>query len=109
MGFFQLFTQSKINDYVKEAGQLPSSILLDVRTPEEYIQGHIPGSVNIPLQDLEKASEILTDSSSPLYVYCQSGARSGLAVMLLKKMGYHKIQDMGGISGWRGTLETGGN
>ena len=51
-----------------------AAVLLDVRTPDEYAAGHIPGSVNYPL---ERLRDYEGDSSKPIYAYCRSGARSG--------------------------------
>lgn len=93
---------------MKEAREKIGSILLDVRTPEEYRSGHIPGSRNIPLQDLEQADTVLKDKDAPLYLYCQSGVRSSMAAALLRSMGFTQVSDMGGISGWHGEIERGG-
>ena len=53
MGFFDLFKQNDINQGVKDYHNIPGAVLLDVRTPQEYREGHIPGSINIPLQQLD--------------------------------------------------------
>ncbi len=72
--------------------------LIDVRTVEEYAEGHIDGSRNIPLADLnEKTDEI--DSSQPVVVYCRSGRRSAQAAELLAGRGY-VVHDLGAISSW---------
>ena len=85
MNFLHFFSRNKIDESVKEAREKTGSILLDVRTPEEYRSGHIPGSRNIPLQDLEQADTVLKDKDAPLYLYCQSGARSSMAAALPRK------------------------
>lgn len=54
MGFFDLFQQADIDQGVKEYLATPGAVLLDVRTSEEYRDGHIPGSKNVPLQALDK-------------------------------------------------------
>ena len=81
MGFFDLFRQPDINQGVEEYRAVPQAILLDVRTPEEYRGGHIPGSKNLPLQQIEKIESIAEKKETPLFVYCQSGARSRQAVI----------------------------
>lgn len=76
-------------------------ILLDVRTPEEYAKGHIPGARLLPLDEIaEKAKTVLPDTSAPVLVYCHSGRRSALAARTLTILGYTDIYDMGGLIDW---------
>lgn len=77
-------------------------VLLDVRTPEEYAAGHIPGSMNHPLERLQTYDG---DPDEPIYVYCRSGARSERAALLLRELGY-EAENIGGIIDYHGTLET---
>lgn len=86
----------------------PKAILLDVRTPEEYAQVHIPGSVLIP--DYELAARMLKelpDHNAPIVVYCRSGNRSRNAVMRLLQEGYTNVYDAGGINVWPYKTESG--
>ena len=92
---------------VEEAGRNPAIRLVDVRTPEEYREGHLPGSLNLPLDELARAEKALPDKQAPLYVYCLSGARSGMACRMLLKMVYAKVVNIGGIGGYRGRVESG--
>ena len=105
MGFFDLFRQPDINQGVEEYRAVPQAILLDVRTPEEYGGGHVPGSRNLPLQQIEKITAIAEKKETPLFVYCQSGARSRQAVSLLQRMGYVNVNDIGGMAAYRGKAE----
>lgn len=105
MGFFDLFRQPDINQGVEEYRAVPQAILLDVRTPEEYRGGHIPGSKNLPLQQIEKIESIAEKKETPLFVYCQSGARSRQAVSLLQRMGYENVNNIGGMAAYRGKVE----
>ena len=105
MGFFDLFRQPDINQGVEEYRAVPQAILLDVRTPEEYGGGHVPGSRNLPLQQIEKITAIAEKKATPLFVYCQSGARSRQAVSLLQRMGYENVNNIGGMSAYRGKVE----
>ncbi len=76
-------------------------ILLDVRTQEEYAEGHIPGSHLIPLQTLEEEAPLqLAHKDVPLFVYCRSGNRSLEAAEILVVLGYTQVYDMGGIIDW---------
>ena len=80
------------------------AVLLDVRTREEYAAGHIEGSRCLPLQEIEKAEELVRDKGTPLFVHCQSGARSARAAEMLKRMGYTGVRDIGGITGYNGKV-----
>ena len=78
-----------------------SVIVLDVRTPEEYAEKHIPGSVLIPLDTIERdAPKALPDKKRTILVYCRSGRRSAIAAKTLADMGYLSVFDFGGISRW---------
>ncbi|MBF8983138.1 rhodanese-like domain-containing protein [Lutibacter sp. B2] len=76
-------------------------ILLDVRTEEEYKEKHIPNSILIPLQDLDKmVEEKISDKDTTIFVYCRSGRRSQSAAEKLIEMGYENVFDLGGIIDW---------
>jgi len=76
-------------------------MLLDVRTPEEYAEGHIAGAKLIPVQVLaEHLNDVPKDKQ--VYVYCHSGARSARASKLLAANGFSHIENMeGGIVAWK--------
>ena len=95
-------TTININDGVKAFKEDKNTVLLDVRTQDEYNAKHIKGSINIPIQSLDKISINVENRSTPLYVYCHSGARSARAVKALKRMGYSKVTDIGGIKDYKG-------
>ena len=76
-------------------------IILDVRGKCEYEGGHLPGAINLPLAELPfKANKMLPDKDKIIVVYCLSGGRSKRAAMGLEKLGFTKVLNMGGISGW---------
>ena len=76
-------------------------ILLDVRTPEEYAEKHIPDSLLIPVDVIGKeAPAKLADRNTVIFVYCRSGRRSAAATEALVKMGYTNIYNLGGIIDW---------
>ena len=106
MGFFDLFKQIDINQGVKDYHNIPGAVLLDVRTPQEYREGHIPGSKNLPLQTIDKVDSIVENKDTVLYVYCHSGARSRQAVSYLQHMGYTNVNNIGGIAAYRGKVES---
>ena len=105
MGFFDFLNTPDINDGVARFDSTANAVLLDVRTPEEYVQGHIPHSRNIPLQELNRVETEVPDKAAPLFVYCLSGVRSRQAVSELKRMGYVNVENIGGINGYRGKAE----
>ena len=83
-------------------------ILLDVRTIEEYEVKHIPGSVLIPVEVIDKeAKEKLKDKTATIFIYCRSGRRSVTASEILVKQGYTNVFNLGGINNWPYETETG--
>lgn len=106
MGFFDFLRGSDINQGVKQYSETPGAVLLDVRTPQEYRQGHIPGSQNVPLQEIGRVSTAAAEKSTPLFVYCHSGARSRQAANELQRMGYVNVKNIGGIAAYTGKVET---
>ena len=105
MGFFDFLHGPDINQGVKEYGGLAGAVLLDVRTPQEYREGRIPGSKNVPLQELDRVAAVAARRDTPLFVYCHSGARSSQAVRLLARMGYTGVKNIGGIAAYTGKVE----
>ena len=82
-------------------------IVLDVRTEEEYNEGHIEGAVLIPDYEINtKAESILKDKEQLLLVYCRSGRRSKLAAESLAALGYTNIKEFGGIIDWQYEIVT---
>ena len=94
-----------MNITAEEAKKLMDSesgyVILDVRTEQEYAQGHIPGAILIPDYEIsEKAESVLTDKDQLILVYCRSGRRSKNAAAQLEDMGYTRIREFGGILDW---------
>lgn len=106
MGFFDFLRGSNIDQGIKEYSETRDAVLLDVRTPQEYQQGHIPGSKNVPLQEIDRVNAAVGGKDTPLFVYCHSGARSCRAVGALRRMGYLNIKNIGGIAAYTGKVDT---
>ena len=106
MGFFDFLKQPDINKGVIDYRNTEGAILVDVRTSQEYREGHVPGSKNVPLQQLDKISNIADNKDTPLFVYCYSGGRSRQAASMLQYMGYSNVQNIGGIAAYRGKVES---
>ena len=106
MRIFDFFKQPDIHKGLKEYAQTKNAVLLDVRTPQEYREGHIPGSNNVPLRQLDKSSSVAENKDTPLFVYCYSGGRSRQATAILQHMGYTNVQNIGGIGAYQGKVES---
>lgn len=81
-------------------------VILDVRRPDEYAAGHIPGAINVANETIGTA-EIpeLPNKDQLILVYCRSGRRSKEAAEKLVKLGYTNIVEFGGILDWKGEIE----
>ena len=100
------YRQISMNEAVKMMKNEKNCIILDVRRPDEYAEGHIPGAINLPNEEIG-ASEIseLPDKAQLILVYCRSGRRSKEASEKLVKLGYTNIVEFGGILDWTGEIE----
>ena len=99
-----------VNITAEEAKKIMDSeegyIILDVRTREEYDEGHIPGAIQISHEEIaEKAEEVLPDKDQLILVYCRSGRRSEIAAEALVELGYTNIKEFGGIIHWPYEIE----
>ena len=104
MSLLNMFKRADINVGVDEFRNTQVAVLLDVRTKEEYNDGHIEGSINIPLQNIYSVQTAITDLDKPVFVHCLSGGRSAQATSILKSMGYKNVENIGGISAYCGEI-----
>ena len=102
MGLLDFLKGPDINAGIEEYKKREGAMLIDVRTPDEYEGKRVPESKSVPLQNIEKIVEIAPDKDTPLFVYCLSGGRSSAATKKLKAMGYTNVNNIGGISSYRG-------
>jgi rhodanese-related sulfurtransferase len=87
--------------------QASGAWVVDVRTNSEYIDGHIPNSLNVPVDQLSQTAGGW-DKSQPVIVYCATGARSAEAAAYLAGQGFKKVYDLSnGIVAWTGPIEGG--
>jgi len=105
MRIFDFFKQPDINKGILEYHNTSGAVLLDVRTPQEYREGHIPGSKNVPLQALDRVSSVAENKDTDLFAYCSPGSRSRQAVSALQDMGYTNVRNIGGIAAYQGKVE----
>lgn len=105
MGLLDFLRGPDINKGVEEYKNTAGAVLLDVRTPSEYADGHVPGSKNVPLQNISSIIDVVNDKDTQLFVYCYSGSRSSAATKALKQIGYTNVTNIGGISSYKGKRE----
>ncbi|MDR1664982.1 MAG: rhodanese-like domain-containing protein [Clostridiales bacterium] len=72
--------------------------IIDLRLPEEYAQGHLAGSVNIPFTEISTVQGFILDLNTPIFLYCQSGKHSRSAKDVLRYLGYRYVFDIGGVA-----------
>ncbi len=78
--------------------------VVDVRTPEEFASGHVPGAINIPFDELPRRAAEIGPPSTAVVVYCRTGRRSGIAADALKKAGFSQLYDFQSVTAWPGEL-----
>jgi len=90
-------------NFEKQLKESKNPILVDVRTPGEYAQGHLANAVLINIYSDDFKSRVgKLDKSKPVFVYCKAGSRSGSAVGVFTEMGFKEIYDLsGGITAWQ--------
>ena len=82
------------------------AVAVDVREPDEYAVGHIPGAKLLPLGEVNsRAAEVLPEKDAAWLVYCRTGRRSAEAVQKLDALGYSNLYDLGGILSWPYEIE----
>ncbi len=114
LGFFSCARQSASTeksftsaDLERVLADKPRTVhVFDVRTPEEYAAGHVPGAVNLPV-DTIAGNPPAVSKGDRIVVYCRSGARSARAKTILQGEGYTDVVDFGTVSNWKGKLVTG--
>ena len=100
------YRQISMDEAVKMMRDEKDYIILDVRRPDEFASGHIPGAINVPNEDIGTAEIAeLPNKSQLILVYCRSGRRSKEASEKLVKLGYTNIVEFGGILDYEGEIE----
>jgi rhodanese-related sulfurtransferase len=99
-----------VDETAKQLQSNPHTLILDVREPGEYGQGHIPGALHIPRGMLEAKADLefagreprLSDRNQPIIVHCASGVRSAFAADVLQQMGFSNVKSLaGGFTAWQ--------
>lgn len=82
---------------IEEILKNPDATLIDVRSPMEYAAEQLPGSINIPVEQIQLQAMEIQKMNKPVMVFCRSGARSGMALAILKQAGVTEIYNGGSI------------
>jgi len=90
-------------EFKKKVETTDKAVIIDVRTPDEYKDGHLSNAVNMNWNDDTFGQQIKSlDKNAPVFVYCYAGGRSSAAAKELRKQGFKEVYDMqGGMSAWR--------
>jgi rhodanese-related sulfurtransferase len=100
------FTQNTMQELAQRLQTDKDFVLLDVRTHEEFNEGHIPGAMCIPNEMIaSEAAAKLPNKEQLIFVYCHSGMRSMMSANFLANQGYTNVVECGGIIDWQGSLE----
>jgi rhodanese-related sulfurtransferase len=100
-------TEVSAGDVVPMVERKDPVVLLDVREPNEWNLGHIPGAIHLPRGQLESHIEALVPRDRSIIVYCAAGNRSALAADTLQQMGYARVSSLAG--GWRAWIDADGS
>ena len=102
------YTQISQDEAMQMMQEQTDYLIVDVRRPDEYAEGHIAGAINVPNEEInDKMPELLPDKDQLLLIYCRSGNRSKEASKKLADIGYTNVYEFGGINTWEGEIVTG--
>ena len=102
------YTQISQDEAMQMMQEQTDYIIVDVRRPDEFAEGHIAGAINVPNEDInDEMPELLPDKDQLLLIYCRSGNRSKEASQKLADIGYTNVYEFGGINTWEGEIVTG--
>ncbi len=107
MGILDFLKGPNINDGLVKYHQMKYAVLLDIRPEADYLNGHIPGAVNVPYKEIAKARYQLEDKHAPVFVYGWyfNDAKDG--AVALKALGFENITPLGDCDRYTGEIETG--
>lgn len=97
------YSKLEAREFYDKVNTIQNIQIVDVRTPEEFAEGHIAGAVNVDWKNDDFENQIYKlDKNKPVFVYCMSGRRSAKAVSKMKILGFSNISEMfGGMEAWR--------
>ena len=102
------YTQISQDEAMQMMQDQTDYLIVDVRRPDEFAEGHIAGAINVPNEEItDEMPELLPDKDHLLLIYCRSGNRSKEASQKLADIGYTNVYEFGGINTWEGEIVTG--
>lgn len=96
------FQNINIRNILSEAVSY-GGIIVDVRSPKEFVTSHIPMAINLPLEEIEQGKYSLP-KNKVLILYCENGGASTMAARILSEKGFRVVNAVGGINAYRGAL-----
>lgn len=101
------YRQVGMDEAIRIMDEETGYIILDVRRPDEFASGHIPGAINVPNEEIgDEDVPQLPDKDQLILIYCRSGNRSKQAAKKLIALGYTNLIEFGGIMDWPGEIVT---
>lgn len=94
-----------IREGVFQYQQTEGAVLLDVRTSQEYLAGHIPAAKNVDVARIDQVGALIPDKDTPVFVYCKGGMRARKAREAMESMGYTNVKNIGGFDSYIGLVE----
>lgn len=102
MNVFNFFRGADINSGFARYKDTDGAVLLDIRSAEEFKKKHIPGSINVPAEDIQKIESIVIDKEIPVFIYGDGRRKPGRELYILKVFGYTNVTYIGGIQNFNG-------
>ncbi|MBQ9196213.1 MAG: rhodanese-like domain-containing protein [Clostridia bacterium] len=94
-----------INQGVARYRAAQGAVLIDLRDPEDYAEGHIPGAISMQPQTVREQIAAVAGHDTPIFLYCYGGMRSYQAEALLQARGYARVESIGGFDRYEGDIE----
>lgn len=107
MGVLDFFKGPNINEGLEKYRQYKYAVLVDLRSEQAYLEGHVPGSINLPLEIIGKAMYVLDDKMVPIFVYAWDKDDCKKGTTALNALGYNNVIILGSCERYTGEIESG--
>lgn len=102
MSLFNMFKRETVNEAIDRFKATEGAVLIDLRDPQDYEEGHIAGSIQLSPSKLDQIANHVQGKETPIFLYCYSGVNSRIAQGRLQDMGYTQVNNVGGINAYSG-------